>query len=124
MGNCFVLCTFSCAPGTTFKRALHPASTTYNVDALCETPSTDDSTAPVCTMPPFLSKIIARSTELNPGIPSNEFSDQWKHPGDVFSVLLILGGDVVGRALAQFAGGFPGSPSFSFGEWHQSADLL
>jgi hypothetical protein len=67
-------------------------------------------------MPPFLSKIGWRSMNFNPDIPSGEFSEQWTHPGDVFSVLLILGGDVVGIALAQFAGGMPGSPSFSFGE--------
>ena len=71
-------------------------------------------------MPPFLSKIIAHSSIFNPGIPSGEFSEQWKHPGDVFSVLLILGGDVVGRALAQFAGGWLRPPSFSFGEFSAS----
>jgi hypothetical protein len=71
-------------------------------------------------MPPFLSKIVARSSTFNPGIPSSEFSEQWKHPGDVFSVLLILGGDVVGRALAQFAGGWLRPPSFSFGEFPAS----
>ncbi|KAN0069078.1 hypothetical protein V8E54_012707 [Elaphomyces granulatus] len=46
---------------------------------------------------------------------SNEFSDQWIHPGDVFSVLLILGGDVISRALAQLTGGFLTPVAFSFG---------
>lgn len=31
-------------------------------------------------------------------------SEQWANPGDVFSVLLLLGGDVINRALAQLAG--------------------
>jgi hypothetical protein len=67
-------------------------------------------------MPPFFGTILARSPILKPGVPSDEFSAQWTHPGDVFSVLLILGGDVVGRALAQCAGGWLRPPSFSFGE--------
>jgi hypothetical protein len=45
-----------------------------------------------------------------------EFADQWKEPGDVFSVLLILGGDVVQLALAALTGGTPLTPiAFSFG---------
>jgi hypothetical protein len=46
---------------------------------------------------------------------TREFSAQWTHPGDVFSVLLILGGDVVNRALAQLAGGWLTPVTFSFG---------
>ncbi|KAL6164520.1 hypothetical protein ACJQWK_09252 [Exserohilum turcicum] len=48
-------------------------------------------------------------------IPSHEFSEQWKNPSDVFSVLLILGGDVVARALAQLAGSGIAPVAFSFG---------
>lgn len=47
--------------------------------------------------------------------PPNEFRAQWTHPGDVFSVLLILGGDVVARALAQLAGSRWTPVAFSFG---------
>ncbi|KAH6986854.1 hypothetical protein EDB80DRAFT_881289 [Ilyonectria destructans] len=36
-------------------------------------------------------------------------------PGDAFSVLLILGGDVVGRAIAQLAGSGVAPVAFSFG---------
>lgn len=50
------------------------------------------------------------------GIPSHEFSEQWKNPSDVFSVLLILGGDVVARALAQLAGSGIAPVAFSFGK--------
>ncbi|PNP86584.1 hypothetical protein FNYG_00076 [Fusarium nygamai] len=44
-----------------------------------------------------------------------EFSQQWKHPSDAFSVLLLLGGDVVARALAQLAGSRLTPVAFSFG---------
>ncbi|CAG7556531.1 unnamed protein product [Fusarium equiseti] len=53
-------------------------------------------------MPPVTFQLLHR--RFDPGTSSNEFSQQWTNPGDVFSVLLILGGDVVGRALAQLAG--------------------
>lgn len=52
---------------------------------------------------------------FDPGLPSSEFSNQWQHPSDVFSVLLILGGDVVARALAQLVGSRFTPVAFSFG---------
>jgi hypothetical protein len=46
----------------------------------------------------------------------NEFVAQFTEPSDIFSVLLILGGDVVQLALAALAGGSPFTPvAFSFG---------
>lgn len=53
---------------------------------------------------------------FTPGLPSKEFLRQWKTPGDVFSVLLILGGDVVLRALAQLSGSGITPVAFSFGK--------
>ncbi|KAK8920150.1 hypothetical protein VCV18_008985 [Metarhizium anisopliae] len=53
-------------------------------------------------MPPVILDLIRRT--FDPGPSSSEFRSQWKNPGDVFSVLLILGGDVVARALAQLVG--------------------
>lgn len=50
-----------------------------------------------------------------PGLASGQFRDQWENPSDVFSVLLILGGDVVSRALAQLAGSRVTPVAFSFG---------
>jgi hypothetical protein len=64
-------------------------------------------------MPPLILQLLRR--KFDPGVPSGEFSDQWKNPGDVFSVLLILGGDVVARALAQLAGSPVTPVAFSFG---------
>lgn len=49
---------------------------------------------------------------------SNEFANQWTRPNDIFSVLLILGGDVIQLACASMAGGtsMPPNPvAFSFG---------
>lgn len=45
-------------------------------------------------MAPF-TKTVHQSISFNATIPSEEFLKQWKHPAEVFSVLLILGGDVV-----------------------------
>lgn len=65
-------------------------------------------------MPPFSpALLIARA--FQPDLPSKEFRDQFNHPQEVFSVLLILGGDVVARALAQLAGGPLTPVAFSFG---------
>ncbi|CAI7673670.1 unnamed protein product [Penicillium bialowiezense] len=66
-------------------------------------------------MAPFLASLIARNPTFDPAVTSNEFKVQWVHPSDVFSVLLILGGDVVARALAQLAGGGLTPIIFSFG---------
>ena len=67
-------------------------------------------------MPPFLPGLVRRNSVLQPSEASYEVSEQWAHPGDVFSVLLILGGDIVARALAQLSGRKIGLPSFSFGK--------
>ncbi|KAL5592758.1 hypothetical protein FOBRF1_013066 [Fusarium oxysporum] len=64
-------------------------------------------------MPPVIVDLIRRT--FDPGQPSSEFRSQWKNPGDVFSVLLILGGDVVARALAQLVGSRITPVAFSFG---------
>ncbi|MBV1838902.1 hypothetical protein, partial [Acetobacter estunensis] len=47
---------------------------------------------------------------------SAQFGAQWANPSDVFSVLLILGGDVISHALAQLAGSGIAPVTFSFGK--------
>jgi hypothetical protein len=42
-------------------------------------------------------------------------STQWTNPSDVLSVLLIVGGDIVQKALAQASGGYFTPVCFSFG---------
>jgi hypothetical protein len=51
----------------------------------------------------------------DPGGISTQFLTQWKNPGDVFSVLLIVGGDVVLLALACVTGRAFTPVAFSFG---------
>jgi hypothetical protein len=41
------------------------------------------------------------TTVLN---PKNEIKAQWRDPGDIFSLLLLVGADVVQKAIAQLAG--------------------
>ena len=72
-------------------------------------------------MAPLVFRLFNRS--FDPQLPSDELSDQWKNPGDVFSVLLILGGDVVARALAQLAGSRFTPVTFSFGKRCQYLQL-
>src|ERR1700753_2120690 len=49
-------------------------------------------------------------------IPSLWFREEWKSPSNyAFTILLLLGGDVVAKALAQLAGGRLTPVAFSFG---------
>lgn len=43
------------------------------------------------------------------------FLEQMENPSEVFSVLLIIGGDIIQKAIAQLAGGKVTLVSFSFG---------
>ncbi|TEY34834.1 hypothetical protein BOTCAL_0609g00030 [Botryotinia calthae] len=51
----------------------------------------------------------------DPGGISTQFLAQWKNPGDVFSILLIVGGDVILLALACVTGRGFTPIAFSFG---------
>jgi len=46
---------------------------------------------------------------------SAQFDSQWTRPHNVLAVLLVIGGDVVQRALAQLAGSYLTPVPFSFG---------
>ncbi|KAL8920387.1 MAG: hypothetical protein Q9208_006268 [Pyrenodesmia sp. 3 TL-2023] len=46
---------------------------------------------------------------------ASQLRAQWVNPTDILSVLMIIGGDVVQRALAQLSGGYLTPVAFSFG---------
>jgi hypothetical protein len=62
--------------------------------------------------PPLLPTLIRRLPESH---TAGELRSQWQNPSDVLSVLLIIGGDIVQKALAQLSGGTFVPVSLSFG---------
>ncbi|KAI3318585.1 hypothetical protein HD806DRAFT_305357 [Xylariaceae sp. AK1471] len=62
---------------------------------------------------PILSTMSKRY--FDPVASTSAIIQQWNNPSDVFSVLLILGGDVVAKAIAQLAGSRVTPVAFSFG---------
>src|SRR6266536_2775412 len=62
-------------------------------------------------MPPFLATRGSDAATTT----SSELRHQWVSPGDIFSVLLIVGGYVIQRALAQMTGALVTPVAFSFG---------
>ncbi|KAL6697177.1 hypothetical protein J3F84DRAFT_368217 [Trichoderma pleuroticola] len=61
-----------------------------------------------------LSLGIIRSTQ-DAQTTANDFRDQWTNPSDIFSLLLLVGGDVIQKALAQFTLNRFRPMAFSFG---------
>ena len=57
-------------------------------------------------------RAIGDSSEVN-----SKAKSQWQNPSDILSLLLLIGGDVIQRAIAQLAGdhGLPTPVVFSFG---------
>ncbi|KAL9083218.1 MAG: hypothetical protein Q9165_008624 [Trypethelium subeluteriae] len=68
-------------------------------------------------MAPLMGHIFARQNSyVNLNGPLSAFADEWSAPSNyAFTILLLLGGDVVSRALAQLAGGWYTPVAFSFG---------
>ncbi|OTA66076.1 hypothetical protein K449DRAFT_392009 [Hypoxylon sp. EC38] len=66
-------------------------------------------------MAPFISHLLSRNPKFDTSYTSDALRKQWIKPNDTFSVLLILGGDVIGRALAQLTGSGFTPVTFSFG---------
>lgn len=63
-----------------------------------------------------LYKRILHSRDFDLDNSSDAFKTQWINPSNyAFTILLLLGGDVVTRALAQLAGGPITPVAFSFG---------
>lgn len=46
---------------------------------------------------------------------SHRLASQWRNPNDVLTILMIIGGDIVQKALAQLSGGNWAPVAFSFG---------
>lgn len=66
-------------------------------------------------MAPMLDSIFQRR-DFNTSIPATAFSQEWSQPSNyAFTILLLLGGDLINRALAQLAGGWITPVAFSFG---------
>lgn len=66
-------------------------------------------------MAPFKQFLQPRAFDLD--APSAAFKATWASPSNyAFTILLLLGGDVVSRALAQLVGGYFTPIAFSFGE--------
>jgi hypothetical protein len=66
-------------------------------------------------MAPLLQSLFARR-EFDPGAPAHAFAEEWSNPSNyAFTILLLLGGDLINRALAQLAGGMITPVAFSFG---------
>jgi hypothetical protein len=58
-----------------------------------------------------------RAISPDASVSSQELREQWKHPSEVFSVLLLLGGEIVNKALAQLVGDVVTPVTFSFGTY-------
>lgn len=66
-----------------------------------------------------MSPILSRATESE-----NQLRTQWQSPSDIFSLLLILGPDVIRQALAQLTGPRFVPIAFSFGWVAYSVNAL
>ncbi|KAJ5893477.1 hypothetical protein N7495_005168 [Penicillium taxi] len=63
-----------------------------------------------------ISMIHGRSVNINnPTSTADYFAAQWVNPGDIFSILLLLGPEVIQQAVAQLAGRQITPVAFSFG---------
>lgn len=71
-----------------------------------------------CQIPRMLS-ILSRATEAE-----DQLRTQWQSPSDIFSLLLILGPDVIRQALAQLTGPRFVPIAFSFGWVAYSVNAL
>lgn len=57
----------------------------------------------------------SQANKSQPVTAAAELRQQWMQPTDVIPVLLLLGGEIVNKALAQLAGGSLTQVTFSFG---------
>ncbi|KFY49938.1 hypothetical protein V495_00411 [Pseudogymnoascus sp. VKM F-4514 (FW-929)] len=65
--------------------------------------------------PALFSQLFPRR-DFDTSAPTESFANEWANPSNyAFTILLLLGGDVIARALAQLAGGPVTPVAFSFG---------
>lgn len=75
------------------------------------------STSGFASMAPTPGHVIS-TRDFHPGAPSAAFKSEWSKPSNyAFTILLLVGGDVVNRALAQLVGGLFTPIAFSFGRF-------
>lgn len=77
-------------------------------------------------MPPsaVIPRIFSRRV-FNAGAPAIAFANEWSNPSNyAFTILLLLGGDVITRALAQLSGGMVTPVAFSFGTLRMPPSIL
>ncbi|RDW64370.1 uncharacterized protein DSM5745_09781 [Aspergillus mulundensis] len=56
------------------------------------------------------------SRAFDPGATADSFREEWSNPSNyAFTILLLIGGDIITRALAQLVGGAIAPVAFSFG---------
>lgn len=67
----------------------------------------------LATVPrPALSQALP--SQSDDSVP-NQLRQQWSNPSDIFSLLLLVGGDVILKAFVQFHGRYFRPVAFSFG---------
>ncbi|KAJ5769089.1 hypothetical protein N7520_003648 [Penicillium odoratum] len=64
---------------------------------------------------PVITKHATRNAISSPAITAGEIVSQLTNPGDIFSILLLLGPEIVQQAVAQLAGRYITPVAFSFG---------
>jgi hypothetical protein len=73
-------------------------------------------------MAPTLQHLFTRRN-FDPGATTAAFADEWSNPSNyAFTILLLVGGDLIHRALAQLVGGRTTPIAFSFGVYEQKRD--
>lgn len=60
----------------------------------------------------------------SPQSTTSTFLFQWENPNDILSLLLIIGPDIISRALAQLSGGHVTPVVFSYGWVAYSVNAL
>ena len=64
---------------------------------------------------PAVPKVPYATIPIDPALTAAEFQMQWHNPKEVIAVLLIIGGEIIQKALAQLTGGLIVPVAFSFG---------